>query len=169
MELILLNHATIRQFRQVLRQLEREIGWQLKSETECCGVTVSQCHIILEIGNAGECALVDLAATLRLDPSTMSRNINSMVDAGLVNRITNPDDRRYVALTLTEQGRQVYESIENVCNANYLQIFNLIPEEKHAQVMESFALFTTALQSSREGGQDCSCCNPNGIHGGDCK
>jgi len=59
-------------FLEKLRQLEREIGWQLESDTECCGVTLTQCHIILEIGKTGESSVVDLATVLGLDTSTLS-------------------------------------------------------------------------------------------------
>lgn len=150
-----MNTETIRDFRKILRQLEREIGWQLKDETECCGVTVSQCHLILEIGNVGECSLIDLANTLRLDSSTLSRNIHNMVEAGLIQRNTNPDDRRYVTLTLTSAGHTIYTSIELHCNQDYQQILGFIPEDKHQQIIESFTLFTRALTQFREGGHSC--------------
>jgi DNA-binding MarR family transcriptional regulator len=107
-----MNIETIRNFREKLRQLEREIGWQLKSDTECCGITLAQCHIILEIGNNGETSVVDLANALGLDTSTLSRHINGMVNVGLVDRVLNPKDRRYVSITLTDQGRKVYRSAD---------------------------------------------------------
>src|SRR5512133_88549 len=95
--------GTIRNFREKLRQLEREIGWQLKSDTECCGVTLAQCHILLEIGKSGEMSIVDLASTLGLDTSTLSRHVNGMVNIGLVDRVLNARDRRFVSISLTVQ------------------------------------------------------------------
>ena len=35
-------------FRGILRLLEREIGFQTDSESVCCGVTLSQCHVMME-------------------------------------------------------------------------------------------------------------------------
>lgn len=153
-----MHNEVVREFRRVLRRLEREIGWQLKSETDCCGVTVSQCHIILELGSQSETSLVDLSSTLRLDPSTLSRTINTLVDTGVVNRLVNPDDRRYITLSLTDKGLSIYQSIEAVCNQNYKEIFQMIPEDKHKQIIESFVLFTTALIDYRESGN--TCCTP---------
>jgi DNA-binding MarR family transcriptional regulator len=151
----------IRNFREKLRQLEREIGWQLKADTECCGITVAQCHIIVEIGNTGETSAVDLSAILGIDTSTLSRHINGMVTVGLANRVLNPKDRRYVSITLTEQGKKVYQTIEGICNTKYAKIFEYIPPEKHQQVLEGFNLLVDAIVEAkkREDASDCCCCS----------
>ncbi len=151
----------VRNFRKKLRRLEREVGWQLKSDTECCGVTLAQCHIILEIGNRGETSVVDLSSSLGLDTSTLSRHINGMVNVGLVDRVLNPKDRRYVSITLTRQGQKVYQSIEDICNTKYAKIFDLIPPEKHQQVLEGFNLLVDAIVEARETGAVFDCCTPN--------
>jgi len=145
----------IRNFREKLRRLEREIGWQLKSDTECCGVTLAQCHIIVEIGNRGETSVVDLSSVLGLDTSTLSRHINGMVNVGLVDRILNPKDRRYVSITLTGQGQKVYDSIEDICNTKYTRILELIPGEKRGQVLEGFNLLVDAFVDA---GKTEGCC-----------
>jgi DNA-binding MarR family transcriptional regulator len=151
----------IRKFREKLRRLEREIGWQLKGDTECCGVTVAQCHIIVEIGNTGETSVIDLATILGLDTSTLSRHINGMVNVGLVNRVLNPKDRRYVSITLTEQGQKVYQSIEDICNSQYTKVFEFIPQEKHRQVLECFNLLVYAVTEARKEGGALGCCQDN--------
>jgi DNA-binding MarR family transcriptional regulator len=150
---------TIQGFREKLRQLEREIGWQLKRDTECCGVTLAQCHIILEIGKNGETSIVDLSTTLGLDASTLSRHINGMVNVGLVDRVLNPKDRRYVSITLTTQGQKVYQSIEDICNTKYAKVFEFIPREKHQQVLEGFNLLVGAIIEDRKAADayDCRC------------
>jgi len=148
----------IRRFREKLRRLEREIGWQLKSDTECCGVTLAQCHIIVEVGNKGETSVVDLSSALGLDTSTLSRHINGMVNLGLVNRVLSPKDRRYVSITLTAQGKKVYENIENICNTKYARIFELIPPEKHQEVLEGFNLLVDAIVDAGKTGDGLNCC-----------
>jgi len=148
----------IRNFREKLRQLEREIGWQLKSDTECCGVTLVQCHIMVEIGNAGETSVIDLATVLGLDTSTLSRHINGMVNVGLLNRVLNPKDRRYVSITLTEQGHKVYQYIEDICNSKYAKVFDFIPREKHQQVLEGFNLLVDAIVEVKKTEADFGCC-----------
>jgi DNA-binding MarR family transcriptional regulator len=147
---------TIRIFREKLRQLERQLGWVLKNDVQCCGISMAQCHALLEIGKKEEIAIVELAALLGLDTSTLSRTIDNMVKAGLVNRLSNPDDRRYVSLTLTRPGKQTYDFIEKANNAFIEMIFAGIPTEKHQQVIESFQILTDAIRQCNESN---GCCN----------
>lgn len=149
----------IRFLREKLRQLELEMGWRFKEDTECCGVTLSQCHTLIELGKRGELSIVDLAAAMGLDTSTLSRTINGMVNIGLVNRILNPNDRRYVLVTLTEHGKNLYEHIENIYNNYYSKVFEFIPEEKHQQVLESFLLVADAVRKYRDVYECCECKN----------
>jgi len=143
-------------FREKVQRMERELGWSQRNDVQCCGVTMAQCHALLEIGCRDEVSIVELAGVLGVDTSTLSRTVDTMVKSGFVNRFLNPQDRRYVALTLTEQGRAVFHTIENSFNAFVARIFDLIPQEKHAQVMESLVLLTSALEQC---GKTCGCCN----------
>ena len=149
----------IRDFREKLRRIERETDWQLKTDIECCGVTLAQCHIIVEIGNNGESSVIDLSNILGLDTSTLSRHINGMVNLGLVNRVLNPKDRRYVSITLTEQGQKVYQSIEDICNKKYEKVFKLIPKERHQDVLECFSLIADAIGEVKKTEGLIDCCS----------
>jgi DNA-binding MarR family transcriptional regulator len=55
--------------------------------------------------------LSDLAASLELDVSTVSRQVRNLVDAGLVSRQADPDDGRAALLTLSTRGRDVLEAV----------------------------------------------------------
>lgn len=146
-----LSLTALTQFRDNLRVLEREIARYLKDQTTCCGVTFSQCHIILELELRGDISIKQLAARLELDSSTLSRVIDGMVTSGLIERKMNPDDRRAVILTLTAKGQQIATTINRQCNAFYQQVFQQLPIEKHDIVIESIALLGTAIKSLRQG------------------
>jgi DNA-binding MarR family transcriptional regulator len=145
-----MNAEMIELFRGKLRQLEREVGWSLKNDTQCCGISIAQCHALLEIGKKEEISIVELAESLGLDTSTLSRNIDNMVKAGLVERLSNPNDRRYVALSLTARGKETFNTIEEMNNNYFSQVFQLIPEEKHAQVLEVFTMLADAIKQCKD-------------------
>lgn len=149
------NLEIIESFRSKLRQLERELGWSLKNDIRCCGISIAQCHVLLEVGKKGEISIVELAALLGLDTSTLSRTIDNMVKAGWITRITNPSDRRYVSLSLTGPGQKTFTSIQEINNQYFTEIFQLIPEEKRRQVVESFALLADAITRYK---MQCQCC-----------
>ncbi|WP_315122380.1 MarR family winged helix-turn-helix transcriptional regulator [uncultured Clostridium sp.] len=135
--------------RELIRVLVRNLGILEKGEATCCGTTVSQCHAIVEIGRAKEISLNELAELLALDKSTMSRTTNNLVNSGLAVRELHPEDRRYVAIKLTDEGMKVFENIENSMEQYYKSIFSSIPEEKRAQVLESLQLIIDAAKKNK--------------------
>lgn len=141
-----LNH--IRLIREAMLLLQRNLSWQWKSEAICCGITVAQCHTLLEVGKSGEIAQVKLASILGIDSSTLSRTIDGMVQAGLVERKAKPDDRRFSNIILAEQGKEIYERINLTLDHYYAEIFSGIPPEKHREVVESITLLAEAINNS---------------------
>jgi DNA-binding MarR family transcriptional regulator len=136
---------TIEQFRAKLREIERAVWMQTKSEALCCGVTMPQCHAILEIGKAGELNLKDLAARLGLDNSTLSRTVESLVQDGLADRTPSKEDRRATVIRLNEKGRAALDRINSTWNQICRDMFHGIPREKHEQLIESVSLVAELL------------------------
>lgn len=135
--------------RELLRRMVRDLGILEKNDTPCCGVTLSQCHTIVEIGRKEEISLGDLSDIMGLDKSTMSRTINNLVTSDLVARDLDAENRRYVKIQLTEKGRSVCCNIEENMDAYYLEIFNAIPVEKRASVLESLKILGEAIVSQK--------------------
>ncbi len=137
--------------REELRRLQRALGWQVKNDASCCGVTVAQCHVVLELGQRGELSLVALADALGLDTSTLSRTVENMVQEGLVERRNDPRDRRFILLTLTSRGRAVKEEIDYTYNNYFSGVLEHIPKGKHTQVLESVHLLAEAFARNGRG------------------
>ncbi len=146
----------VRLFREKLRKIQQELGWSQKNDVQCCGVTMAQCHALLEIGNRGRLSIVELAGLLGVDTSTLSRTVDNMCKAGLVDRVLNPQDRRYVTLTLTERGTEVFRTIDRSFNDYIVKTFDFIPQEKHGQVMESLTLIASAIEKCNGGFPCCT-------------
>ena len=134
--------------RELIRILIRNLGVLEKSDSSCSGVTLSQCHALVEIGRKGKLSLVELSEVLRLDKSTMSRTIHHLVEADLVSRELDAENRRYVVIQLTAKGQGVFKTIEQSMEGYYSSIYADIPEEKRAQVLESLQLLIDAMKSN---------------------
>jgi len=145
-----LKNATL--FREYIRLLERKLGLLNESEMSCCGVTMAQCHAIVEIGREKDISLNKLSELLNLDNSTLSRTVNNLVNANLVTRELDSQDRRYVTISLTNDGKKIYEDIETGMNTYFKGIFGSIPDSKKEQVMESLEILLEAIDKSE-------CCN----------
>ncbi|MDR6169994.1 MULTISPECIES: MarR family transcriptional regulator [unclassified Curtobacterium] len=55
-----------------------------------------------------------LARTARVQPQTMSRTLERMERDGLVERSPHPDDRRRRIVTVTEHGREAWETARHI-------------------------------------------------------
>ncbi|AEY67542.1 MarR family transcriptional regulator [Clostridium sp. BNL1100] len=135
--------------RELIRVLARNLGVLEKSDASCCGVTLTQCHAIVEIGRKEKISLVDLAELLGLDKSTMSRTVNNLVEDDLAVRELDSENRRYVIIQLTEKGWNVFRSIEESMENYYKSIFGSIPDGKREQVLESLQLLSDAVRQNK--------------------
>ena len=135
--------------RELIRVLVRNLGVLEKSDASCCKVTISQCHAIVEIGRVEEISLNELAELLTLDKSTISRTINKLVEDSLVIRELHPEDRRYVTIKLTDNGKKIFKNIEGTMGKYYKDIFMSIPENKREQILDSLRLLTEAVNENK--------------------
>lgn len=139
----------IYKMRETIRQIVRNLGIMEKNESSCCGTTLNQCHTIVEIGRVKEISLIDLSEKIGLDKSTMSRNVDILVNQGVVKRELHPQDRRYVTITLTQKGEEIFNKIEESMGLFYKNIYEAIPEKKRHQVLESLELLLFALKNNK--------------------
>lgn len=141
---------SIAAFGQLIRMLEREIDYQIKYG-RCCDISQAQCHTLLELGIFKSASVSELTDVLKLDKSTLSRTIEGLVQLDLVTRETDPKDRRFVRVALTQQGKKSYETISTQCMQIYRRVFDFIPEDKKAQVLESLSLLVKAMENANVG------------------
>ncbi len=141
-----MGSSDVAQLRELIRALVKRYLAVEKNELVCCGVTMAQCSAIMEIGSSGGLSVVDLASRMSLDKSTLSRTVENLSQLGLVNRDIDPLDRRFVSLTLTEQGSRVYTDI-NIAFDSYLsKVLESIQLDKKQQVIECLRLLIDAFE-----------------------
>jgi DNA-binding MarR family transcriptional regulator len=87
------------------------------------------------IGRAKECTPSELAELLEYEPSIVSRRVRALEERGLVERRTDPDDRRSSRLRLTENGQKVFDAL----NDGWLDMINDMVESWTAAELDDFA------------------------------
>ena len=134
----------VKLFRENTRRLEMNLGNINKSDCCCCGISDTQCFILVEIGRKPDISVKELAGILRLDKSGISRMVEELVQKEFVERKPSKEDRRYVVLNLTVKGSERFNQIENNMNIK----FKSIPEEKRNQVIEALELYNVACEAN---------------------
>lgn len=148
---------SLRDFRRALRSLEREVELALQAQTGCCGVSSAQCHLLLSIEEADRASIGDLASTLELDASTISRSVDGLVKGGLVERREDPENRRRQIVRLSEAGKAKADSINRTCDRYYRRLLDSLPPAEAHALRVSLPIFARALRAFRlsEGGEVC--------------
>lgn len=139
-----------KELRERIRKLEKELGVLKDSQLPCCGVTLAQCHALVEIGRAGRISLSELARLLNLENSSMSRTVDKLVTKGMVKRDIDPVDRRYLVINLTARGEEVYRKIEENMNLFFEKIYLALPAEKRNDVLESLNVLLASVEKVRD-------------------
>ena len=83
-----------------LRQLMRRVSQHYDAEMTKAGLKTTQYSLLSYVIQLGPVRPMDLAAGLKLDPSTLTRNLKPLIAAGWVDQLPGADGRsRLVAIT----------------------------------------------------------------------
>jgi DNA-binding MarR family transcriptional regulator len=138
----------IKKFREILRKFDREIF--LQNNASCCnGISLAQCHTLLEIEKNSEISVTELARSLSLDKSTVSRTVDGLVNIKMVDRVIPKENRRLALAKLTDSGQEVCSSI-NYTNDSYIRkvMYDFTAEERE-EFLRLFSRLTNNMKQFR--------------------
>jgi DNA-binding MarR family transcriptional regulator len=72
-------------------------------------LSVHHLAVLATLWRNGQMPIGDLAAAEKVQPPSMTRTVNALVERGLIARATRPDDKRIVVVDLTEDATKVLE------------------------------------------------------------
>lgn len=87
-----------------IRQLMRRVSQQYDAEMGHIGLKTTQYSLLSYVDKLGPLRPVDLAAQIKVDASTLTRNLKPLVSAGWVTLAAGPDERSRL-VSITEAGR----------------------------------------------------------------
>ena len=89
-------------------------GNQLRVIEEC-GLSMTQCKALLELGGLGEATeprqVSDLAETFGVSVPSMSRAVDALVKKRLATRVEDPEDRRVRRVAITAKGKKLVDTL----------------------------------------------------------
>lgn len=106
-----------------VRQLMRSVGLVYDAQLNDTGLRITQYSLLSHVLAASPLRPVDLARRMRMDASTLTRNLKPLIDAGWV-RMGQGEDQRSRLVHITEAGRakreeakQRWKTAQNELNA----------------------------------------------------
>ncbi|MDN3697522.1 MarR family transcriptional regulator [Vibrio genomosp. F6] len=98
---------------EVLNQLVTEFydkmsSWEHSVVRET-GYSLAQVHTIEVLGNHGHLRMKELANKLGITTGTLTVQVDKLVSANLIERLTDPEDGRAIVVSLTEEGQSIHQ------------------------------------------------------------
>ena len=94
-----------------LRQLMRRVARLYDAEVGKTGLKGTQYSLLSYVAKLGPLRPVDLAREMKITPSTLTRNMRPLLDAGLLELGAGPDARSRV-VSVTDMGRQLRQEAQ---------------------------------------------------------
>ena len=99
-----LDTATATRLRTVLGRLSRQLRTTTASTD--AGLTPTKISVLLSVDRRGTTRISELAEIEALNPTLLSRTISTLVDAGLLDRVSDAGDRRSAWVQVTDEGHR---------------------------------------------------------------
>lgn len=141
-----------RRLTDAIQGLVRRFSLAERADVACCGMTVAQAATLEALSDGG-LRLGELGRRLGIAPSTLSRNLDRLVDRGLVDRRPDPDDRRALRAELTNAGRRAAESVHEQELEFSRAVLDALPASDASTTVGALEDLLTAIRSATR-----SCC-----------
>jgi DNA-binding MarR family transcriptional regulator len=133
-----------------LRQLTRRVGREYDAVLASTGLKTSQYSLLSCLATGGSQRPADLAAQMRLDASTLTRNLQPLVAQALVT-IGPGEDQRSRLVTLTDAGRAKRAEAQRSWKTAQLALNARLGPERVAQLHALIDDCLALLESAEEG------------------
>jgi DNA-binding MarR family transcriptional regulator len=149
-------------FAAVLSRVAREITRRQASEVCCGDLTLEQFQTLQALSRSEPSSMGALSTALRVDLSTMSRNVTVLERNGHLARARSADDGRVVEVRLTSKGRRALETLR--CGERDVlgDVYGRLAPVERAKVVKALATIEACLAPCdvAPGDGDGPCCPP---------
>jgi DNA-binding MarR family transcriptional regulator len=107
-------------------------------------ISIAQFRLLVVLSSRGRQKVTDLAEALNVNPSTATRAIDRLIEAGLVDRQTNPRSRREMLISLTRAGQRVVREVTRRRREEIAAIVEQMPPTHQRGLVRALNAFSQA-------------------------
>jgi len=139
--------------RQLIAQLvesSRLLRNYIDGRAKTRGTTRAQWIVLFRLRQQEGLSQVDLADVLELQPISLVRLLDRLVEHGLLERRPDPKDRRANKLHLTKAGRQLVDDLDSLRDLIASDVLRDIPADAIRTSLETLVDIKERIKSSNE-------------------
>jgi len=156
--------AQERRFAELLAQVAREVTLRQASDVCCGDLTLEQFQTLRVVSVAESLSIGALSSELRVDLSTMSRNVTVLERNGYLLRARSAEDGRIVYVKLTPKGKRALETLRCEERDVLKDVYQRLPVAERPSVIKALEVLQGCLARS-EGAAE-ACCPPVSVRKG---
>ena len=142
-----LKRQLVAQLVESSRLLRNYIDHRAKSR----GTTRAQWIVLFRLRQQEGLSQVDLADVLELQPISLVRLLDRLVEHGLLERRPDPKDRRANRLFLTRAGRQLVDDLDSLRDAIAIDVLREIPDAAIETSLKTLVDIKERIKGAGEG------------------
>jgi MarR family transcriptional regulator for hemolysin len=143
--------------RQLVAQLvesSRLLRNYIDNRAKSRGTTRAQWIVLFRLRQQEGLSQVDLADVLELQPISLVRLLDRLVEHGLLERRPDPRDRRANRLFLTRSGRQLVDDLDSLRDSIATDVLRDLPSEAIQTSLETLRDIKERIKGGSEGPAD---------------
>ena len=144
-------------FAELLSAVAREVTLRQASEVCCGDLTLEQFQTLRALSASDQLSIGALSVRLRVDMSTMSRNVTVLERDGYLVRARSAEDARVVHVRLTAKGKRALESLRCEERDVLQDVYRRLPTADRPVVLKALEALQNCLGESADG---VPCCPP---------
>jgi MarR family transcriptional regulator, organic hydroperoxide resistance regulator len=151
-------------FAELLSGVAREITLRQASEVCCGDLTLEQFQTLRAVSASDQLTIGSLSAVLRVDLSTMSRNVTVLERNGYLLRSRSSEDGRVVYVGITAKGKRALETLR--CDERDVLegVYERLPPAERPKVVKALEVLRTCLEEAENA--EPACCAPATVRKG---
>src|SRR5262245_57034100 len=145
--------ADARRLLHHIRALVRRFAISERADVFCCGMTIAQAATLETLRLEGPLRMGELGKRLGITPSTLTRNLQRLLDAGYLKREADDEDGRAAVIALTATGRRQADKLERQEESFAAEILGRLDPDHRDAVVERLGDLLVAVRAATQ-----SCC-----------
>jgi DNA-binding MarR family transcriptional regulator len=150
--------AQEKRFAELLSEVAREVTLRQASDVCCGDLTLEQFQTLRAISLSEHLSIGSLSTQLRVDLSTMSRNVTVLERNGYLLRARSAEDARVVHVRLTTKGKRALETLRCEERDVLTTVYQSLPAADRPAVLKALEVLQGCLGES--GTTGAACCPP---------
>ena len=139
-----------------LRQIESEVGSLIRRVKRVMGERAREVHpdlhpmtffILNHLAASGPLRAADLSDAFAMDKGGVSRQVQTLVELGLVERRPDPDGRRAMMLVVGDEGRQRLERMSRVRSERFDERLSGWTDEELGSFVAMLGRYNASLEN----------------------